>query len=351
MRRFSEQQLRSDFVVSVNLALPAERGWRLWFDRHDDRLRITPPGGKSVFVPLQVRTNSDQRFGLLEALVGNWGPKSGSSGVLVCPFVPERARAFLAERGFGYWDPTGNMLLQLRDPAVFIERTGASSNPWIPARELRSLKGASAGRAVRALCDFKPQYTVGELSARSATSLATIVRVVQLAEREGLLERAPRGPIERVDWRGLIQRWAKDYSLLESNLVRSYIEPRGRSEFLRKLTSTKLRYAATGSIAAELKAPVSGARLFAVYVADMRKAAEQLELVETDEGANTLLIEPFDAVALERTWKADVSAQGKLECSSLAQVAVDLATSPGRGPEDAVTLLDWMERHEDEWRT
>ena len=32
------------------------------------------------------------------------------------------------------------------------------------------------------------------------------------------------------------------------------------------------------------------------------------------------------------------------------QVAVDLLTSPGRGPQEGEELIDWMKANEDRWR-
>jgi DNA-directed RNA polymerase specialized sigma24 family protein len=51
-------------------------------------------------------------------------------------------------------------------------------------------------------------------------------------------------------------------------------------------------------------------------------------------GANVMLLVPFDDVVFERTSKRD-----GLTVVALSQLAVDLLTSPGRGPSEAEAIL------------
>src|SRR5690606_15644047 len=98
--------------------------------------------------------------------------------LLVAPFLSSRARELLAEAGASYFDATGNLRIVVRDPSVFLEARGADRDPDRTLRSLRSLKGAAAGRVVRALCDFMPPYGVRALSETSSTPLGTVSRVV-----------------------------------------------------------------------------------------------------------------------------------------------------------------------------
>jgi hypothetical protein len=59
-----------------------------------------------------------------------------------------------------------------------------------------------------------------------------------------------------------------------------------------------------------------------------------------------ILAHPFDAVVFDRAWEED-----GLRLTVLPQVAVDLLTSPGRGPAEAEELIDWMEKHESRRRS
>ena len=114
---------------------------------------------------------------------------------------------------------------------------------------------------------------------------------------------------------------------------------------LRKLQRVSWTYAVTGSLAAVQVAPVAPSRLAVLYVQDSEVAADNLGLRRAESGANVLLVEPFDGVVFERTTNRD-----GVIYAALSQVAADLLTSPGRGPQEAQELLRWMEKNEDDWR-
>ena len=61
------------------------------------------------------------------------------------------------------------------------------------------------------------------------------------------------------------------------------------------------RYAATGALAAQRFAPIAPARQAAVYVEDITRAADLLQLRPADAGAIVILAEPYDPVVFERT--------------------------------------------------
>ncbi|HEU5402415.1 MAG TPA: hypothetical protein VFU86_13715, partial [Terriglobales bacterium] len=58
-----------------------------------------------------------------------------------------------------------------------------------------------------------------------------------------------------------------------------------------------------------------------------------------------LLVRPFDPVVFERTTRQD-----GLIYAAFTQVAADLLTSPGRSPQEAEALINWMKENEDVWR-
>jgi hypothetical protein len=58
------------------------------------------------------------------------------------------------------------------------------------------------------------------------------------------------------------------------------------------------------------------------------------------------LLTPFDDVVFERT-----STKNGVTIAAISQVAADLLTSPGRGPNEAAALMQWMQENEDAWRT
>lgn len=198
---------------------------------------------------------------------------------------------------------------------------------------------------MRSLCDFSPPYGIRDLSNAAGVPAPTLSRVIGLLDREGLVERGVRQSVAQLDVSGVIRRWAQDYSFLQTNVTATYLEPRGASVLREKLRSIGMPYAATGSVVASMIAPIAPPRLLQVYVRDIPAAARALGLREIDAGANTILARPFSPVVFERT-----STRDTITIAALAQVAVDLMTSPGRAPSEGEELLTWMERNEDAWR-
>jgi len=237
----------------------------------------------------------------------------------------------------------------VNSPAVFLEGVGADQDPERAPRSLHSLRGAAAARVVRALCEFPPPFGVRALAEDAATPLGTVSRVVSFLEIEALLTRDERKQVVTVDWAGLLTRWAKDYGVATTNVMRAYLEPRGLGALWPKLSRLP-RYAATGSIAGTSVAPT---RLATIYVDDPEAAGRALDLVTTEAGANVWLLQPYDDVVFERTRRKHVTAgeaTTELVVVSFPQTVVDLMTSPGRGPQEAEALLAEMRGTVDEWR-
>jgi len=267
--------------------------------------------------------------------------------MLVARYLAPSTRERLEEPDAAYADATGNVWITLEKPALFLRDVGTDRDPWRgPGRPRGTLKGPPAARVVRSLIDYAPPVTVPELVKRSRASTGATYRVVQFLGTEALIERAQRGPIVRVDWRRLIQRWGKDYSFLRSNTTASYLAPRGFPALLDALRSVHdLRYVLTGSLAAQWFAPYAPPRLAMVYVDRLQETADLLGLRRVETGANVLLAAGDYDIVFERARERDA-----LRIAAPSQVAVDLITGPGRSPAEATALLDWMETNETEWR-
>ncbi len=312
----------------------------------DARFTIGPSARENATMLVEAKTRVGPRD--VQRLIERWSAfDADGPWLLVSSYLSPRTRELLEASGTNYVDRTGNVLVTLSGPAVFIRTSGADTDPSPVESKLRSLKGPAASRVVRALLDFKPPYGISGLAERAGSPLSTVHRVVDLLDVEGLLEREPRGPITSVDWEGLLQRWITEYGLSDSNRVERYIEPRGLERLLDRLRSSQLDYAVTGSLAATRLAPIAATRLGTVFVeGDTADAAETLGLTPTDVGANVFLIEPFDPVALERGEVDD-----GIRYAAPSQVAADLAKSPGRGPSESAALVKWMAANEDAWRS
>jgi len=309
-------------------------------------LAIQAPDGRTARLVLRSRRRVNPRD------IANLLCQSGGFGnelLVVAPFLSPRSRYLLAEAGASYVDATGNLRVAISDPAVFLEGHGEDRDPARQPRSLKSLKGTAAGRVVRALCDFVPAYGVRSLAQVSSTPLGTVSRVVSFLEQEALLTRDDRKQIASVDWPALITRWVRDYSVRTSNRMISCLEPRGLSYLPQKLATLE-QYSVTGSIAGPGIAPT---RLAMIYVDDADAAASALELVPTDAGANVWLLEPYDDVVFERTRLIPFRSkeqQNIVVAAAFSQVAADLLTSPGRGPQEGEALIDKMKKTEHEWR-
>ena len=59
--------------------------------------------------------------------------------LLVAPYLSPTVRSSLADRGVSFADTTGNVRLVADRPGLFVERQGASKDPWPPDDTLHSL--------------------------------------------------------------------------------------------------------------------------------------------------------------------------------------------------------------------
>jgi hypothetical protein len=309
----------------------------------DATLKIRGPSGKTGLVLVQIKSRFEPKDAVMLKSTSR-GP-SDSPVLIAVPFVSARTQDYLKAMGFGYADLTGNLRLSLSDPGLFIETTGAARNPTPASRERKSLRGAKAGRLVRALCDFRPPMGLRELAKRAGINAGYASRIIDFLDRDALVVRKERGPITEVDWPALIRRWSEEYSPLRPERVSWYLAPRGLGSLLEKVKKLSVRYAVSGSWAASQFAPVSPTRLFLCYADDVSAVARFLDLRRTEAGANVALAVPFDPVVYERT----VEKQGTRVVAP-SQIAADLLGSPGRGPNEADALMEWMRENENAWR-
>lgn len=269
----------------------------------------------------------------------------GSPILLVAPWLSRRTQELLAEQGVNYLDLTGNALVRLDQPTVYIQTQGAAKDPSPTPRGKARVTGPKAGRLIRYLVDVRPPHGVRELAEVTALAASYVSRLLETFDDEALIERSRRGRVEAVDIRRLIERWAENYDLFRTNRAQRYLAPRGAGQALRELSTSTLRVAVTGSFAAHRLAPVAAPTLLAIY-ADTRDAvARTLSLIPADQGANVALLTPFDPVVWERT-----STDDEVTYVAVSQAAVDCLTGNGRMPAEGEALLRWMAENEKRWR-
>jgi hypothetical protein len=320
--------------------------------RPDALLRLQAPDGTSAKLPIEAKPILNARdvpvvMSQLASAQGGAGEGLGPP-VVVSRYLSPRARDALAEAGASYLDATGNLRFSIGRPAVHLEGTGASADPWRgPERQTRTLRGKPAAKVVRALVDFKPPVGIRELANRSGASLGSTYRTVDFLDKEALIGRDEIGTIREVNWRELLLRWSEDYSFQESNRVLAALEPRRLETVVARLRKSPpaAPYAVTGSLSGRRFAEVAPLRLAAILTPQPERLAQELKLRDAVGAPNVLLAQPFDELVFERTTTEDGIAY-----AALSQSAVDLLTSPGRGPTEGEALLSWMAVNEEAWR-
>lgn len=268
--------------------------------------------------------------------------------LVVAPWLSQRTRDLLADEEIGYIDLTGNALVRIDNPPFFLQTAGAERNPWPQERGRAQLRGPKAARLIRVLVDVRPPYGVQDLATETGLTRGYVSRLLDTLFDEGLIERESRGPVESVDIVPLIRRWAGSYDVLESNEALGFISPGSPGQVLTTLADDPglgTRNVVTGSFAARRLAPVAAPSLLLLYSDDPALLGRRLELLPADEGADVMLLRPFDSVVFERT-----PTEGGLRFAAPSQVAVDCLTGTGRMPAEGEAVLDWMIAEESAWR-
>lgn len=310
----------------------------------DAAAEIAAPDRRASALAIEARLRLDPK-GVRPLVDSTREARTRGALVVFSRYLSEGTRARLQDADVSYLDLTGNVRLVLNRPGLFIETQGASEDPDREARPARSLRGAKAGRIVRALVDRRRPPGVRELAANTKIDAGYVSRVLAFLDSEALITRVGRGRIESVDWPGLLRRWANDAPLDSRGNAQTYLEPRGLTALVARLAKSEERYAVTGSLAAANFAPFAPTRLATVWIRDATEAATRLALRPTEAGANVLLIEPGDDAAFEGSAQRD-----GVWYAAPSQVAADLLTSSGRGPAEGEELISWMRENEGAWR-
>jgi hypothetical protein len=347
------------FEVQRRLQEQLPRTWQLDLQRTESQrgpdavLDLRAPDGRRTKILLEIKRRLDPVAvpRVLEQMQ-TWAGRSAmerplETFLVAASYLSERTRDRLRESGLNYLDLTGNAFVAIDEPAVYIRAQGAAKNPNKAARPMRSLRGAKTAQIVRTLVDVRPPLGVRQIAELVRTDPGNVSRVLELLEREDLVQRSPQGGVQQVDWADLLKAWSRDYSMTDSSRYTTYLDPRGLQNFLSRLRSlpSDMRYAVTGSLAAARLAPAAPARLGVAFVDDAAAAAAELGLIPAEAGANVMLLEPKGDFVFDRS-----AIDEGVRYVAPSQAVADLLTGSGRNPTEAEELLDWMRRYEDVWR-
>jgi len=317
----------------------------------DGLIELVAPDGQSTTLIVEAKRVVEARdvSAIREQLERYVQTKRNAQGLVAARYLSPPVRARLAKEGLSYVDATGNLRVEVSSPGLFLSDRGADRDPWRgPGRPRGTLKGAPAARIVRAVSDFRGPWAVRELVDVARVSTGAAYRVVDYLEREDLATRQPDGKVAVPDWVRLLRRWSDDYGFVRDSRITRWIAPRGLPGLMKRVADTggPTPYAVSGTLAAAEWAAYAPARVAMIYVGQPEKAADQWGLRPADAGANVMLAEPALDVVFERR----LTNKEGVVVAAPTQVAVDLMTGPGRSPNEAEELLDWMRRNEQSWR-
>jgi hypothetical protein len=270
--------------------------------------------------------------------------------LVAAPWLSPSTRARLTAEGINYLDLTGNVSIRMEHPAVYVRTDGAAQDPAPQESSPLTLKGAQAGRLVRALVDYAPPYTASAIAAAAGISVSYASRQLAELDREALVQRDRRGGVIARDWAGLLRARARYYGLLTTNRASGYIASTGPRELAGQLTSRSPGVrAVTGSFAASRIAPVAAPAQLMIYVDEPAIVADHYSLLPADSGADVVLLQPIDNdVVYERAVPDPDSGLARL---AISQLTLDCLSGNGRMPAEGEALLEWMATRPEEWQT
>ncbi len=217
--------------------------------------------------------------------------------VVLSPFISRTAQTQLEGQGLSYWDPTGNLLLQSRNPFMWIKQEGSAKdpNPGAKATALQSLKGRSASEVMVRLLSDGRAATIRDLARESGVALGTASRVISLLRNEDFLEPTGGGPIVVNDPVRLARRWTEDYSFEKTFKAKRYFSILGSSVALERIRESNANYAVTGLAAQALwyeaetrTAPLPATDLW-LYTDDVARIEKVADLVP-DSANGTIMV-------------------------------------------------------------
>ena len=302
-------------------------------------LRFTSPDQVVGEVTVRVRRDVSPR-----AAEAMGAPRSPT--IVASSWLSPRTREVLNESGWSYIDTTGNANLSIERPGLFVRTDGATRDPSPKQTTGPNLRGPRAWALQRTLVEVLPPYGVSELNTALDINAGYVSRLLGALSEEMLIDRPARGRVQAVQWEPLLRQIATSYSLLGSNETANWVAPGGAEQFLRDLSSSKLkRWAVTGSFAASRLVSVTAPEVAVVFADDPERIADTMRLRPVRNGGNVVTSLPYDRVVFERTWKED-----DIVYASLAQVVMDCMTGFGRMPAEGDALLNWMRRRAPQWQ-
>ena len=347
----TEREILSEVVRQLRFAVPAAFELEIEatesgsLSKADALIDMKFLGKPPLRFAVEVRTTID-RSGLLRVMEAATKDKNNAV-IIAARYISLPAQQELRKLGVSFADATGNIFIAAPRLGLLISNRGMDMYPWRKAgRPKASLTGVSTELVIRALVDMKEPYLTAELARESGTSRGSAYWVLDRLEEVGFITRSKKSLIEKVEWQELLRAWSAESDFFKTSTTTSYIAPRGLEQLIVDLkTIDKELYAATGTIAAAGYHSSAGLYTAMLYSTNPKALANKLGIRQTDRGANVMLAYPDSDGPFQRTTEFE-----GMRIVSAPQTYRDLMSGPGRNPEEAKNLLDWMVQNDGIWR-
>lgn len=296
-----------------------------------------PVEAKAAGFPRDVRAAAWQLERVVQRLRDR-EPDLPVAPLVVAPAISESARAFLRDRGIGYWDLGGSLYLDLPQALYVLDRPP----PKTGGRRLGAVYRGRAAQVLHALLHEPGRpWHVDQMAAHAEVSVYTVHQVFTFLEDQLWVEKEGKGPhaVRVLRQPGaLLDAWADAHSLALYRTHRYHRWARETDQLLgsvgKALDDAGVEHALTLDAGARLVAPfTTGAGRLAVLVADapqLDRVAAAAGLHPADEGDNVAFLATRDGWPLLFRRRID----GAWVASDV-QLYLDLWASPARGREQA----------------
>lgn len=271
--------------------------------------------------------------------------------IYISDYIGPKVREALQRERISFADATGWVWVNRTTPLMCLSNQGAPKAPKYRAQpSISRLNGSASSRVIQALCSVVPPIGVRALADEAGVAAGTVSKILSTLAAESVVDRTPRGGLQIVRRRDLLNRWVKDYSFTDTNANTLWLlDPRGVDHAVDAIASTQ-QAVFTGSVAARSylpdgKTPVVPLRLIAAYTQQPEQVAKEVGLIETEPfSANVVLASPQDDRVL------DQAPSSELAVASIPLVLADLLTLPGRGVAEPTQLMDELAVTDPLWR-
>lgn len=343
------EQLRPLVPKSWTIDVQVEPPGATWVDAI---VLLIPPVGRPLRLAVELKHFMRALPPHVVQHMANQFAQADGIPVVFAEYIPPVTRRRLEEAGISGVDTTGWIRIISDDPVILIDRSGAHRAPRVRDETIERFTGPSTSRILRYLVTAPVPLGVREIALQCRVSAGTVAKLLPTLEREGIVRRAPRGPVEAIRRPELVERWAQDYTVIKGNRqVLTLMDPRGIDHALKRLPEAN-NVLITGVHAGQAILPTSitpvvpGKRLM-LYAADPYAVADRLRLRPAERAqANVLLVSPLDRALMEEGW---ISEALGMRVAPVAQVLVDLKSSSGREADLADQIMEILDENDRFW--